>query len=93
MTKQKKIKNIIYKVCGIGMIGSFLLFLLNLTPIAPYNLTWIIEAIALFFFGLSWIVKSDAFPFLQDHENDSLEDKAKYLEKKLQKEAQKKGLI
>ena len=66
MTKQKKIKNIIYKVCGIGMIGSFLLFLLNLTPIAPYNLTWIIEAIALFFFGLSWIVKSDAFPFLQD---------------------------
>ena len=66
ITKQKKIKNIIYRVCGIGMIGSFLLFLLNLTPIAPYNLTWIIEAIALFFFGLSWIVKSDAFPWLKD---------------------------
>ena len=66
MTKQKKIKNIIYRVCGIGMIASFLLFFLNLTPIAPYNLTWIIEAIALFFFGLSWIVKSDAFPWLKD---------------------------
>ena len=66
MTKQKKIKNIIYRVCGIGMVGSFLLFLLNLTPIAPYNLTWIIETIALFFFGLSWIVKSDAFPWLKD---------------------------
>lgn len=68
MTKQKKIKNIIYRVCGIGMVGSFLLFLLQAIPgFDCYNLTWIIEAIALFFFGLSWIVKSDAFPFLQDN--------------------------
>ncbi len=67
MTKQKKIKNIIYRVCGIGMLASFALFLLNLIPgFDCYNLTWIIEAIALFFFGLSWIVKSDAFPLLQD---------------------------
>jgi len=66
MTKQKKIKNIIYRVCGIGMIGSFLLMLLNFFDWAPYNLTWIVEAIALFFFGVSWIVKSDAIPFLQD---------------------------
>ncbi len=67
MTKQKKIKNVIYRVCGIGMIGSFLLFLLKLIPgFECYNLTWIVEAIALFFFGLSWIVKSDAFPLLQD---------------------------
>ena len=66
MTKQKKIKNIIYRVCGIGMIGSFLLMLLNLFDWAPYNLTWIVETIALFFFGLSWIVKSDAIPFLKD---------------------------
>ena len=67
MTKQKKIKNVIYRICGIGMIGSFLLFFLNAIPnFAPYNLTWIIEAIALFFFGLSWIVKSDAIPWLKD---------------------------
>lgn len=66
MTKQKKIKNIIYRICGIGMMGSFLLMLLNLFDWAPYNLTWIVEAIALFFFGVSWIVKSDAIPFLQD---------------------------
>ena len=67
MTKQKKIKNIIYRVCGVGMIGSFSLFLLKLIPgFSCYNLVWIIEAIALFFFGASWIVKSDAFPFLQD---------------------------
>ena len=67
MTKQKKIKNIIYRVCGIGMLVSFLLLLLNLIPgVDIYNLTWIVEAIALFFFGASWIVKSDAIPFLKD---------------------------
>ena len=65
MTKQKKIKNAIYRVCGIGMLASFLLMLLNLIPgIHIYNLTWIVEAIALFFFGTSWIVKSNAFSFL-----------------------------
>ena len=70
ITKQKKIKNIIYRVCGIGMLASFSLFILNLIPgFNCYNLTWIIEAIALFFFGTSWIIKSDAFPFLQDTKN------------------------
>ena len=40
MTKQKKIKNIIYRVCGIGMMGSFLLLLLRLIPgVEIYNLT------------------------------------------------------
>ena len=69
MTKQKKIKNIIYRVCGIGMLASFLLMLLQFIPgFNCYNLTWIVEAIALFFFGFSWIVKSDAFPFLSDME-------------------------
>jgi len=68
MTKQKKIKNIIYKVCGVGMLASFLLMLLQFIPgFVCYNLTWIVEAIALFFFGASWIVKSDAFPFLRDN--------------------------
>ena len=68
MTKQNKIKNIIYRVCGVGMLGSFLLMLLNLIPgVDIYNLTWIVEAIALFFFGASWIVKSNAFPFLNDN--------------------------
>ena len=68
ITQQKKIKNIIYRVCGIGMLGSFLLFLLNFIPgFDCYNLTWIVEAIALFFFGASWIVKSDAIPMLQDN--------------------------
>ena len=68
MTKQKKIKNIIYRVCGVGMLAAFLLMLIQFIPGFPKenNLTWIVEAIALFFFGFSWIVKSDAIPFLQD---------------------------
>ena len=67
MTKQKKIKNIIYRVCGVGMLASFLILLLQLIPgFYCYNLPWIVEAIALFFFGVSWIVKADAFPFLSD---------------------------
>lgn len=67
MTKQKKIKNIIYKVCGIGMMASFLLMLLNFIPgVNIYNLTWIVEAIALFFFGTSWIIKADTIPYLKD---------------------------
>ena len=67
-TKKKKIKNVIYIVCGIGMVGSFALFGLNWIPnLNIPNLTWIVEAIALFFFGVSWIVKSDAIPALQDN--------------------------
>lgn len=67
MTTQKKIRNIIYRVCGIGMLASFSLFGLNYIPgVNIYNLVWIVEAIALFFFGLSWIVKADAIPFLKD---------------------------
>ena len=67
MTKQKKIKNIIYRVCGIGMIASFSLFLLELIPgFNFHSMTWLIEAIALFFFGASWLVKANAFPFLND---------------------------
>lgn len=61
VTKQKQIKNIIYRVCGIGMLVSFLMLFIQ-TP----HMTWIVEAVALFFFGLSWLVKADAFPFLKD---------------------------
>lgn len=67
MTKKKKIRNIIYRICGIGMIGSFLLLLLDFIPgVNIYNLTWIVETIALTFFGVSWIVKSDSVPMLKD---------------------------
>ena len=60
MTKKKKTRNIIYRICGIGMIASFLLLLLP----NFYFKMWLVEAIALFFFGVSFLTKADAFPFL-----------------------------
>lgn len=60
MTQKKKIRNIIYRVCGIGMIASFGLLLLP----SFYIKVWLVEAIALFFFGVSFLTKADAFPFL-----------------------------
>ena len=60
MTRNKKIRNIIYRVCGIGMVGSFLLFLLPEFEIK----VWLIETIALFFFGVSFLTKADIYPWL-----------------------------
>lgn len=60
MTKEKKIRNIIYRVCGIGMLASFLLLLIPNWRIG----TWVVEAIALAFFGISWLTKADYYPWL-----------------------------
>ena len=63
MTNKKKIRNIIYRVCGIGMIASFALLI-------PFELChvrvgiWIVEAIALMFFGISWLTKSQYYNWL-----------------------------
>lgn len=62
-TNNKKKRNIIYRVCGIGMIASFILLpIFNICNV--YGGTWIVELIALFFFGISWLTKCDIFPFL-----------------------------
>lgn len=63
MTEKKKKRNIIYRVCGIGMIASFILII----PVSIFNIwggIWVIEAIALTFFGISWLTKSDIYPWL-----------------------------
>jgi len=61
-TKEKKIRNLIYRVCGVGMVGSFLLMLLP----HFFAQTFIVEAIALTFFGISWLVKGQVFGLLAD---------------------------
>lgn len=66
VTKNKQIRNWIYRVCGIGMLGSFLLLLFRSSPNHPTNLVWLVEMIALTFFGISWLVKSSAVPLLHD---------------------------
>lgn len=59
-TKNKKIRNIIYRVCGVGMIASFAMLLLPDFHIK----VWLMETVALFFFGVSFLTKADVFPFL-----------------------------
>ena len=64
-TSEKKKRNIIFRVCGIGMAISFILL-----PLASFGIIniphaiWIIEFIALQFFGISWITKANCIPFL-----------------------------
>lgn len=59
-TPKKKVRNVIYRVCGIGMLAAFLLFLLPYF----YIKVWLIETIALFFFGVSWLTKANIYKFL-----------------------------
>ena len=59
ITKRKKVRNIIFRVCGIGMLASFLILLI---PI-PCRV-WVLETIALFFFGISFLTKANIYPWL-----------------------------
>jgi uncharacterized membrane protein len=59
MTDNKKKRNIIFRVCGIGMLASFIMLLI---PIP--HIIWIVETIALAFFGVSWLTKANCIPFL-----------------------------
>ena len=63
MTKNKKIRNIIYRVCGIGMVVALLAIVL----VSVFNIwggTWLVEAVALFFFGVAFLTKADVYPWL-----------------------------
>lgn len=63
MSDNKKKRNVIFKICGIGMILSFI----ALIPVQIYGLhggVWAIETVALIFFGISWLTKADCYPWL-----------------------------
>ena len=60
ITKKKRARNIIFRVCGVGMFVSFLILLLPRFPIR----IWLIETIALFFFGISFLTKANIYPWL-----------------------------
>lgn len=64
-TPNKKKRNIIFRICGIGMIASFILLPITYLDIIniPHAI-WVIEFIALQFFGISWITKANCIPFL-----------------------------
>lgn len=60
MSKEKKARNVIYIVCGIGMVLSYgILFL----PSFRIQI-WLMETIALTFFGISWLTKANRFRWL-----------------------------
>ena len=59
MSKKKICRNIIFRVCGLGMLASFSLLLF---PIP--HVVWWVEMIALTFFGVSWLTKANCIPFL-----------------------------
>jgi hypothetical protein len=64
-TPNKKKRNVIFRVCGIGMFASFIaLALAQFGVINIPHVTWVIETVALFFFGISWLTKADCIPFL-----------------------------
>lgn len=64
-TPNKKKRNIIFRVCGIGMIASFILLpLASFGIIAVPHVIWVIETIALAFFGISWLTKANCYPWL-----------------------------
>ena len=63
MTENKKKRNVIFRVCGIGMVASFLAII----PVSIFQWwggVWVVEAIALAFFGISWLTKADYYPWL-----------------------------
>lgn len=66
MTDRKKIRNIIYRACGIGMLAGEVVFAVLILCGAPGWTTMIIEIVLLLFFGISWLVKGEAFAFLND---------------------------
>ena len=59
----KRTKNIIFRTCGIGMSCSLALMVI---PVDFFAKTFIVEAIALTFFGVSWLVKGEFLGFLSD---------------------------
>ena len=68
MTIEKKKRNMVYKVCGIGMLASLVLIIpiavLEVFDITLWGAVWGIETVALFFFGVSWLTKAECVPFL-----------------------------
>lgn len=60
ITGRKRARNTIFIVCGVGMVASFLILLIPGFPIK----VWVMETVALFFFGISFLTKANIYPWL-----------------------------
>jgi len=68
MTERKKMRNRVYRFCGGGMILFEVVFAFLIVFDAPGYCTMLVEIILLHLFGISWLVKGNAFKFLNDVE-------------------------
>ena len=69
MTPKKILRNRVYKTCGWGMVALMVVFGITCAiPSAPGYITMIVEILLLHLFGISWLVKGEAIPFLNDDE-------------------------
>ena len=68
MTERKKVRNIIYRICGWGMIGFEALLAVSRLLGAPGWCVMVVEILLLHLFGFAWLVKGEFFPFLNDKE-------------------------
>lgn len=66
MTDRKIIRNKIYRICGYGMFVMEAALVVARLLGAPGYSVMIIEIILLHLFGFAWLVKGEAFPFLND---------------------------
>lgn len=62
-SKQKTCRNRIFRICGVGMIASFLIIAI-LSLFKVNNAIWIGELLALNFFGISWLTKANCYKWL-----------------------------
>ena len=70
MTEQKRVRNVIYRICGWGMIGlEAALVAANLLG-APGWSVMVVEIILLHLFGFAWLVKGEFFGFLNDKDTE-----------------------
>ena len=73
MTENKKKRNLIYKICGIGMISAIVV-LLAVVAFEIYAGIWFVEAVALGFFGVAFLTKADVYRiFFCDSPNEDKE--------------------
>ena len=66
MTEQKIVRNVIYRICGWGMIGLLALLVFLNIRLGQGWWVMVIEIILLHLFGFAWLVKGEFFPFLND---------------------------
>jgi len=66
MTERKRLRNHIYRACGIAMLVIMVIFGIMRLLDFPGWTVMVVEVILLLLFGIPWLVKGRAFPFLND---------------------------